>query len=116
MNFCRTKHFYSFYAEPGDAPANFNSDVVNSTAIRLTWGKPWLPYGIILSYTITYNTSLGNVSRVVDSTEPRDIVITDLQENTWYKFEIIASTRIGDGPYTYVIARTDITGMYIAWF
>ena len=106
----RTKHYF---IEPGDAPANFNSDVVNSTAIRLTWDKPRLSYGIILSYTITYNTSLGNVSRVENSTEARDIVITNLQEHTWYGFEIVASTRIGDGPYAYVIRRTDISGMYI---
>ena len=95
---------------PGDAPTNFNLVIINSTAIRLTWDEPLLPYGVLLSYTVIYNTSNGNRSRVVNSTEPRDIVIAELQEHTWYRFVILASTRIGDGPYAYLTARTDISG------
>ena len=85
--------------------------MVNSTAIQLTWDQPQLPYGIISSYTITYNTSYGSVSHVQSSTEPRLIVIDGLQEHTWYRFEIFASTRVGGGPQAYVIARTGLSGM-----
>ena len=97
--------------EPGDAPTDFDSMVVNSTAIRLTWDSPLLPYGIILSYTITYNTSDGDISLVQNSTDPRDIIVADLQEHTWYRFEIVASTRVGSGPSAYLTTRTDISGM-----
>ena len=100
-----------FFAEPGDAPTNFKSVVVNSTAIQLTWDEPQLPYGIILSYTITYNTSHGDVSHVQSSTEPRVIIIDGLQEHTWYRFEIFASTRIGAGPQTYAFAMPDPDSM-----
>ena len=74
------------------------------------WDKPLLPYGVILSYTITYNTSDGNVSCVVNSSEPRNVVIAQLQEHTWYRFEIVATTRIGNGPYATITTRTDISG------
>ena len=107
---CAVTSLSVYSTEPGDSPNNFNLDIINSTAIRLTWDEPLLPYGILLSYTIKYNTSNGNISRVVNSTEPRDIIIAELQEHTWYRFEIVASTRIGDGPYTYLTARTDISG------
>ena len=100
-----------FFAEPGDAPTNFEAVVVNSTAIQLTWDQPQLPYGIVLSYNITYNTSYGHISHVQNSSEPRVIVIDGLQEHTWYRFEIFASTRIGAGPEAYIIARTDLSGM-----
>ena len=107
----RNSHLHVFIAEPGDAPANFKAVAVNSTAIQLTWDLPQLPYGIILSYTITYNTLYGNVFYVQSSIEPRLIVIDGLQEHTWYRFEIFASTRVGGGPQAYLIARTHPSGM-----
>ena len=100
-----------FFSEPGDAPTNFKAVVVNSTSIQLTWHLPQLPYGNILFYNITYNTSYGSVSHFQSSTEPRLIIIRGLEEYTWYRFEIFASTRVGAGPETYVIARTGLSGM-----
>ena len=99
-----------FFAEPGDAPTNFKAVAVNSTSIQLTWDLPQLPYGNILSYNITYNTSYGNVSHVQSSTELR-LIVHGLEEYTWYRFEIFASTRVGAGPETYIIARTGLSGM-----
>ena len=105
------KSLIAFYAEPGDAPTNFTAVVVSSTAIQLTWNQPQLPYGVILSYTISYNISNGNIKiHNQSSTDPEIVVIDGLQEYTWYKFEIFASTRIGAGPQAYVIARTGISG------
>jgi receptor-type tyrosine-protein phosphatase Q len=95
-------------SEPGDAPTNFKAVAVNSTSIQLTWDLPQLPYGNILSYNITYNTSYGNVSHVQSSTELR-LIVHGLEEYTWYRFEIFASTRVGAGPETYVIARTGLS-------
>ena len=99
--------------EPGDSPANFTVAVINSTAVELTWSEPLLPYGIIVSYTVTYNISgENNISIVVDSSDPQVLIIAQLQEHTWYRFEVFASTRIGDGPYATVTSRTDIAGKY----
>ena len=103
-----TQHFYT--TEPGDAPTNFISTVINSTAIKLTWDEPLLPYGVLVSYTITYNTSDGNISIVKSSTETREVVVGDLEEHTRYMFAIVASTQIGSGPSASVVTRTDISG------
>ena len=99
--------------EPGDAPTNFNVAVVSSTAIRLTWSPPLLPYGVLISYTITYNVSDGNISTVVNTTNPRNYLIAHLEEHMWYTFELFASTSVGGGPYTTLTTRTDISGIYL---
>ena len=87
--------------------------MVNVTAIRLMWSLPLLPYGILLSYTITYNVSNGNISIVVNATNPRNYLIAHLEEHTWYRLELFASTRVGSGPYTTLTTRTDIDGIHI---
>ena len=107
--------WYYVFTEPADAPTNFISTVLNSTAIKLTWDEPLLPYGVLVSYTITYNTSNGNVSQTKDATDPREVVIGSLEEHTRYKFEIVASTRIGSGPSVSLITRTDISGIYTVY-
>ena len=80
---------------------------MNSTAIKLSWDEPLLPYGVIVSYTITYNTSIGVTSRVEAL---KSVEIGGLEESTWYTFEIVASTRIGSGPPASLSARTEISG------
>ena len=90
-----------------------NAAVINSTAIRLTWSPPMLPYGVLVSYTITYNASDENVSIVVNSASPRNYLIAHLEEHTWYRFELFASTSIGGGPYTTLTIRTDISGTQV---
>ena len=97
--------------EHGDPPTNFRLSVLNSTAIRLSWNSPLLPYGVLLSYSITYNASGGNISIVKNSSDPRYLVVAGLQEYTLYRFEIVASTRVGSGPYAYKVIRTDISGI-----
>jgi hypothetical protein len=93
-------------SEPGDAPTNFVSTIINSTAIKLMWDEPRQLNGVLVSYTITYNTSEDLVSR----TEALESVeIGGLEENTWYRFYIVASTRIGSGPSASLTTRTDIS-------
>ena len=107
---------------PADPPANFNATAINSTAIQLTWSQPPTPYGIVVSYNITYNlseminTGSGSGSNVlflnsvlVDAEEGNSYVVTGLNEYTIYQFEIFASTRIGPGPSTQATARTHDT-------
>ena len=86
----------------------------NSTSIRLTWSPPLLPYGVLISYTITYNVSDGNISTVINSTNPRSHLIAQLEEHTWYRFELFASTSVGSGPHATLITRTDIAGTQLS--
>ena len=72
------------------------------------WNEPRQPNGVLVSYTITYNTSEDLVSR----TEALESVeVGGLEENTWYRFDIVASTRIGSGPSASLTTRTDISGV-----
>ena len=95
--------------EPGDAPTNFTSTIIKySTAIKLKWNEPRQPNGVLVSYTITYNTPEDFVSR----TEALEsVAVGGLEENTWYRFDIVASTRIGSGPSASLTTRTDISGL-----
>ena len=90
------------------------------------WSEPPTPYGIVVSYNITYNLSdmieIGSgmnllvmdftempVSLMVDAEDGNSYVVTGLNEYTIYQFEIFASTRIGPGPSTQATARTHDT-------
>ena len=90
------------------------------------WSEPPTPYGIVVSYNITYNLSdvieIGSgmnllvmdftempVSLMVDAEDGNSYVVTGLNEYTIYQFEIFASTRIGPGPSTQATARTHAT-------
>ena len=113
---------------PAEPPANFNATAINSTAILLTWSEPPTPYGIVVSYNITYNfsevqTDVGSgmisplvmdyteapASVLVDAGDGNSYLVTGLNEYTVYVFEIFASTRIGSGPSTQETARTQHT-------
>ena len=90
------------------------------------WSEPPTPYGIVVSYNITYNLSdvieIGSgmnllvmdftempVSLMVDAEDGNSYVVTGLNEYTIYQFEIFASTRIGPGPSTQATDRTHDT-------
>ena len=47
--------------DPGisSPPTNFTATAVNSTSIKLTWGYPQTPQGLIAGYQIMHNTSLS---------------------------------------------------------
>ena len=93
---------------PGDPPSDFRAAVLNSTAISLTWSEPLHPYGIITSYTITYNNSSGNqVSVIVNARDAWSYLISGLDEFTTHEIFINASTRIGSGPAAELAVTTN---------
>ena len=94
---------------PVTPPSNFVPTVVNATAILLMWSPPQVPNGVINSYQVSYSTSGHLVSLLLGNVT--NYVVSDLEEYTWYTFTISSFTRIGQGPSTFVSARTDIAGM-----
>jgi len=94
---------------PANPPAGFTAAANNSTAIQLTWFEPPTPYGIVVSYNITYNLSEVTVSVLVDAEDGNNYLVTGLNEHTAYAFEIFASTRVGPGPSTRATIRTPDT-------
>ena len=88
---------------------NIQASSVNATSVFLSWSPPLVPYGIILSYTISVEEALigGNVtSLIANATLGTSFTVVDLIPYTFYNFTIAASTRIGTGPSDTVSTRT----------
>ena len=98
---------YFFPAVPDDPPQDFEVIVLNSTGILLTWTQPSIPNGIITSYTVAYNLTELNDVTVVLGSEVFIYVALELNEDTFYRFQIHASTRIGPGPTNQSTVKTD---------
>ena len=103
---------WSYPTVPANPPAGFTAAANNSTAIQLTWSDPPTPYGIIVSYNISYNLSEVPVSVLVDAEDGNNYLVTGLNEHTVYSFEIFASTRVGPGPSARATIRTPDTSNY----
>ena len=74
----------------------------------LNWSSPSLPYGVIISYTITYNASQSEIQIIrIPGNKTTNYTVQGLNEDTAYTFTAYASTRIGAGPSTELDARTD---------
>ena len=88
---------------------NIQASSVNATSVFLSWSPPLVPYGIILSYTISVEEALigGNVTFLIaNATLGTSFTVVDLIPYTFYNFTIAASTRIGTGPSDTVSTRT----------
>ena len=96
-----------FPAVPDDPPQDFEVIVLNSTGILLTWTQPSIPNGIITFYTIVYNLTELNDVTVVLGSEVFIYVALELNEDTFYRFQIHASTRIGPGPTNQSTVKTE---------
>ena len=100
---CNPKLFYIHTSTaPADPPANFRASVVNSTVVLLSWSEPLIPYGKIVSYTLTYNAS----TPVTVASNDNSYLVAGLEEYTLYEFEVFASTRVGAGPSAVTVTTT----------
>lgn len=101
-------------------PSFISAIVLNSTAVRLTWGYPELPRSTILGYIILYNVEPHGPDLDVNLTLslPNDmsnqsIVVSNLKENTVYSFSVAAYSADHVGVYgDPVIERTLEDGMW----
>ena len=86
--------------EPNAPPVNVQGHNTSSTSIRVDWDT--VPVadqnGIILSYTVTYTSLPGGISRTALVCAPiTHVTLRGLEEYTNYSILVFASTVKGDG-------------------
>ena len=99
---------FCFVLVPFDSPVVTQVRYVSPSAVSLTWSLPVVPYGIIVSYSLLVEESVGgNVTAVVvNSTFGTNFAVTNLSPFTSYNISIAASTRIGKGPFSTISIKT----------
>ena len=87
--------------DTSSAPTNFTATAVNSTSIKLTWGYPHTPQGLIAGYQIMHNTSLSfnpvNITISTNDSSQQTYTFCGLIPFTVYSFIVRAysySTRL----------------------
>ena len=102
---------------PSAPPVNISARSLSSTSILVQWYE--VPdsdkNGIILSYTVNYKASEGNLqqSQVVNAST-REVTLIGLDKNTAYKIEMFANTSKGGGRKSEPITlKTDEDSKYI---
>ena len=92
---------------PDDAPQSVGIVAINSTALQLSWSRPSISNGVIVTYHIAYNRSASEEGNITVDANITAVVVAGLEEYTMYKFVLRASTRIGYGPSTVIFGRTN---------
>ena len=104
-------------------PNNFTATAVNSTSIKLTWGYPQTPQGLIAGYQIMHNTSLSfnpvNITISTNDTSQQNYTFSGLIPFKVYSFSVRAysySTRLSAQIYgnynQQLVIRTLQDGMH----
>ena len=87
---------------PSAPPEDVTTEVINSTAILVSWNPPPFPdqNGNIIGYQlrITNQSRINSSASVVNVNNVTSYVATMLEEFEVYSFEIAAETAIGLGP------------------
>ncbi|KAM6293009.1 phosphatidylinositol phosphatase PTPRQ [Porphyrio hochstetteri] len=81
---------------PDSAPENITYRNISSMEIELSFFPPYIPNGIIQTYTIYLKRTNGTEKRVINTTL-LTLRITDLKKYTEYTAEVSASTTTGEG-------------------
>ena len=95
-----------YFIEPTAAPENVTGHNTSSTNISVSWGE--VPAadrnGIILSYTVTYQSQTQNDSGSEKVFYPnRSLDLSGLKKFVKYNITVFATTVKGDGPTSGVI-------------
>ncbi|XP_022783215.1 titin-like isoform X2 [Stylophora pistillata] len=92
---------------PSYAPLNFTVTSSNSTSVTAAWRLPpaGSRHGIILGFKLFYRKTgslrLHTMLSIRNGTT-RTVLVTGLDKNTEYEFQVLAFTSVGDGPKTSV--------------
>ena len=97
---------------PGDAPGYFQAAVVTARTCLLQWLLPLVPNGVLLSHTIIYNLTSDEATNATTDGLATSYLVTGLHPFEYYQFTVFASTRIGDGPPSSLIIRTNEASQY----
>ena len=105
----------SHYTAPSEAPQDFSSSVVNSSAITLQWQSPSTRHhnGALLSFVVYYSShedSLQISVSVRNNTTGYEYVVGGLDVYTNYTFTIVARNMAGNGPSSTLWNRTQEDG------
>ena len=101
------------YLVPDGPPVNITITMVTPYSVSLQWDPPTpdKQNGVIVSYTINVMIN-DQVLRMAVMSNTSQQTITNLTPYTMYMFNISASTRIGQGPFsTPVTTSTTETSM-----
>lgn len=93
-------------AAPG-APRKFVAQVINSSAVSLSWLKPKRPNGIITSYKITFGIVGQYPSHATCPHNVTSYVLGGLRPFTNYSIEIIAQNGIGGAKRSVIQITTE---------
>ena len=79
----------------------------NSTSIRLQWNHPYQVNGMLIGYSIRYNSENNNITseKIVDS-NILNLIIYNLEEFEVYTFVIAAINGVGRGQESEIIIMT----------
>ena len=79
------------------APQQLNIIFVNSSSVMLRWEPPATPNGVIILYSLKYNST----TLIVTNTSGDVLMYTvgGLSSENVYIFQVTAHTRAGEGPH-----------------
>ena len=97
-----------YFAVPDTPPESLSAMEIDANSLLVTWSDPFIPHGIITSYSVQYNISADNITSF--TTEAQYATLAGLDEYRVYAVSVAASTRVGSGPYALVYGRTGQAG------
>lgn len=103
---------YLLISVPSHAPVNLHAHNSSSTSLFVAW-EP-LPNdqvnGILLGYKVLYRKHGCNHTSEKNTSTIKFITLETLEKFTSYDVEVLAFTRVGDGPKANVTVLTDQDG------
>uniref|UniRef100_T1JAL8 Down syndrome cell adhesion molecule-like protein Dscam2 n=1 Tax=Strigamia maritima TaxID=126957 RepID=T1JAL8_STRMM len=94
-----------------DAPSDVKAIASSSDAILVSWKSPARPKGVILKYTIYIRTLDGTkeeTKKHVVAANKSTLIAKGLRKNRRHEFWVTASTLIGEGQSTKVVAQSPV--------
>ena len=91
---------------PESFPTNFETVLVDSHSMKLSWGSPAKPNGVIINYRISCSGCGQQITRIVPGSRNTS-TLTGLLSYITYSCSIIAYTSVGGGPVATIAVTMD---------